>query len=288
MPKNSGLKLNNQPLISDYIVEIFSGRTSGIIHSMFSNSINIKVDGELININSKHDFLSSFGLMTSKATIDEALKFCESGNVVVIKNHEVILFGRAKEVKISLAHAKTVNLEIPKVSAINILQSKVMEKLESLNLSEKIGMENTPRLEQIMCYLSESSLEDMEMNEDLMKYLIGRGKGLTPSGDDFLIGFTMMLMSIEEDRHWTLHLAKMIQNKSTDISLAYYKALLDGHLSSYLKDFLQSIQRLDQPNIDKNILTIIGYGHTSGYDTLLGVYIACQWIKNNIIKRSVN
>jgi len=256
-----------------------------MIHSMFSNSINIKVDGELININSKNDFLSSFGLMTSKATIEEALKYCEPGNVVIIKNHEVLLFGRDKEVEISLVHAKTVNLEIPKVSAINILKSKVMEKLESLNLSEKIGVDNTPRLEKMMRYLSESSLEDMEMNEDVMKYLIGRGRGLTPSGDDFLIGFTMILMSVEEDEHWSLQLEKMIQNKSTDISLAYYKALLDGHLSSYLKDFLQSIQRLDQPSIDKNILTIIGYGHTSGYDTLFGVYIACQWIKNNIIKK---
>lgn len=254
---------------------------------MFSNSINIKVDGQLININSKHDFLSSFGLMTSKATIEEALKYCESGNVVVIKNHEVLLFGRDKEVKISLAHAKTVNLEIPKVSAMNILKTKVLEKLESLKLIEKIGMENSPELEKIMGYLSESALEDVEMNEDLMKHLIGRGKGLTPSGDDFLIGYTMILKSTEEDQHWSSQLGKMIQNKSTDVSLAYYKALLDGHLSSYLKDFLQSLQRLDQPNIEKSILSIIGYGHTSGYDTLFGVYIACQWIKNNVLKEGV-
>jgi hypothetical protein len=268
--------------MSDYIVDVVTSRNTGIVHSMFANSINIKIEGKIININARQDFLSSFGLRVSKIKVDEIIKYCELNNVVVIKNHEIWIYGRYKEIIISLLDYKSVNLKIPILSVSNILKSKVIDKLEQLDYLNGLGIENTQTLKEVNQYLKTSSLTDLEANEEAMMYLIGRGQGLTPSGDDLLMGFTMILMSIGVDKPWSLQLEKMVKDKSTDISLAYYKALFDKHISSYLLDLLISINQLDEMGMDKSVLTLVNYGNTSGYDTLFGCYIGCLWAKNNL------
>lgn len=91
--------------------------------------------------------------------------------------------------------------------------------------------------------------------------LLGLGKGLTPSGDDFLIGF--LAANRLARRNVSLNLDF---NRTNYISGEFLRYALNGIFSEDLNEFLTK-------DISK-IKNIISYGHTSGSDTLLGIYYA--------------
>ncbi len=225
-----------------------------------------------MNISSRENFLSSFGMNLSEDLMTQVLENCEVGDLVTIKPHEFRAYGRKKEVLIDLTHMKKICLEMPKGSAEKMVSSKVLDRLAKINYQDKIGFQLTPKTKKIIKFLERSTLNDITANEEAMRHLIGRGIGLTPSGDDFLMGFTMVLMSIDMGKLWTRQLQGAVDNRTTDISIAYYRALLDFTVSSPYMDLLEGIFSSDDMLLDESIERIKGYGHTSGYDSLYGIY----------------
>jgi hypothetical protein len=140
----------------------------------------------------------------------------------------------------------------------------------------------TPKTQKVIRYLSESPLIALNVNEEAILHLIGRGMGLTPSGDDILMGYTMILMSVEKGVSWQKQLQALLEQRTTEISLAYFRALFDYQASNYLIKLLKCIHTLDIEGIDHGISQLKNYGSTSGYDTLFGIYLGCQWVKNNL------
>lgn len=105
--------------------------------------------------------------------------------------------------------------------------------------------------------------------------LLGLGKGLTPSGDDFLCGFITGIHSVSTQPETTDQNTTCLRDalfdeiirrsdNTNDISLALLRASMDGHTSLPLKNFLLS------PSA-KAIDDISRIGHTSGMDALEGL-----------------
>lgn len=236
----------------------------------------------MLNISSKPGFLSSFGINVPESTMNEIQKNVRISDIVTVKRHEIRIYGYQKQNKISLLNSKIEDLTIPRGTAENIIESKIMDRLARIDFSNEIGIQLTPKTQKVIRYLSESPLIALNVNEEAILHLVGRGMGLTPSGDDILMGYTMMLMSVEKGISWQKQLQALLEQKTTEISLAYYGALFDHQASNYLIKLLKSIHTLDVEGIDDGISQLKNYGSTSGYDTLFGIYLGCQWVKNNL------
>ncbi|MDJ0958342.1 MAG: DUF2877 domain-containing protein [Arenicellales bacterium] len=116
--------------------------------------------------------------------------------------------------------------------------------------------------------------------------LLGLGPGLTPSGDDFLVGVMIALHAYgHEDmanemwlnmRPWAVQLGNCI-------SLAHLDAASKGLGFAPIHDFINALQRDDSSKMLAHLDSIDNIGHTSGWDTLAGVLTAVDVIKDKIV-----
>lgn len=117
---------------------------------------------------------------------------------------------------------------------------------------------------------------------------IGKGSGLTPSHDDTLIG--MLFTSFYDFRTQTifseqLHsdgfflseaTRKKLPELTTYVSVAYYRSALNGAFSLPLLHLVNALRSNNLHKIRHSTQKITQLGHTSGLDTLLGIWLAAN------------
>ena len=114
----------------------------------------------------------------------------------------------------------------------------------------------------------------------LLRFLIGRGEGLTPSGDDFLVG---VLLVMENWQHPRLSLLRRaippLLLATTDISREMLGHACQGRYSQHLLALMAT------PAV--NFPAVAGYGHTSGLDMLAGMGAAVSVLYPSYFKLHV-
>ena len=114
-----------------------------------------------------------------------------------------------------------------------------------------------------------------------LAHLIGLGIGLTPSGDDFLTGILAGLILCDQDQSpFALKLKEEVPKHlqdTNDISRAFLSCALKGQFSQTIK-ILQEHPDIDAAGLQENFLKI---GHSSGIDTLCGIYFYLNTLKMN-------
>lgn len=117
--------------------------------------------------------------------------------------------------------------------------------------------------------------------------LIGLGTGLTPSGDDLLVGYLAGLWCTVWDKservQFVSNLGKAVTRlswRTNDISRTYLYHASRGQVSSRLADLAEMICRGE--NSDRLLSTVesaMQVGHTSGMDAVTGLLISlATWI----------
>lgn len=113
-----------------------------------------------------------------------------------------------------------------------------------------------------------STVTNSERSEEMtetLKGLIGYGAGLTPAADDFILG-VLAVCSHKECFPSLASACRANLDRTTTIS-----AEMLYHGSE--KRFSQSIVRLfAEGDTDNAITQLLDYGHSSGHDTLCGIY----------------
>jgi hypothetical protein len=112
--------------------------------------------------------------------------------------------------------------------------------------------------------------------------LIGLGAGLTPSGDDLLVGYLAGLWCTVQDgtkrAQFISSLGETIihlSNKTNDISRTYLYHAARGQVSSRLADLAEAICRGGHPrHLLETAETAMSVGHTSGMDAVSGLMVA--------------
>lgn len=106
--------------------------------------------------------------------------------------------------------------------------------------------------------------------------LIGLGIGLTPSGDDFLVGLLAGLEATDDPMREPL--AAAIAREAPPRTTAFGAALLDhacrGEFSERLHDVLVAMASRNGAALQPAITRANAYGATSGADTLTGLFVA--------------
>ncbi|WP_231566283.1 MULTISPECIES: DUF2877 domain-containing protein [unclassified Serratia (in: enterobacteria)] len=109
--------------------------------------------------------------------------------------------------------------------------------------------------------------------------LMGLGMGLTPSGDDYLVGLCVILLisghPAQKYRETFLAVLKSAQEKTTLLSAITLEAAINQRYRQVIGNLIVKIVRDDSHLILHTINEIKKIGSSSGYDMLHGMADAC-------------
>jgi len=254
-------------------------REMGTIHSKFKTSFNLMFDNKLVNFSTVGMPVTPHGCVLNTEKIDKVLKEGDLEDIVKVENEVFTFYTRGEVFEIDLSQIEEISFRIPAINLTNqqIAQTNIYRTLKDISFEKQIGLKNEGRVReslQIMSHLSEQNNQKIQKAID---YLIGRGNGLTPSGDDILLGYTMIRQAFKTDDYFIRFLEEGINTKSTTaVSMAYYDSLLAGYVSSIFSGLISEVDEEDFHEIKQLTDLITFYGHTSGYDTLFGFYLGLQ------------
>jgi hypothetical protein len=114
-----------------------------------------------------------------------------------------------------------------------------------------------------------------EMLAQAVRNLIGLGYGLTPSGDDFLIGALAMLDALQQTNiHAALGRAVVAAaDRTSPLSASFLRAAAAGHVGENLHRMIAAIMTGEA---DAAVAAATHIGHTSGWDTLAGAVVTAR------------
>lgn len=120
--------------------------------------------------------------------------------------------------------------------------------------------------------------------DEILRYWIGRGKGLTPAGDDILAGMLAVdaTAGIFTDT-FRLQLSELVEKETltTDISREYLKYALKRNFSSAVTGVMNALLQRDADSLIKRTRELLLVGHSSGLDTAFGILIGMLIIRRN-------
>src|SRR5699024_5590833 len=111
--------------------------------------------------------------------------------------------------------------------------------------------------------------EDVETEQHYYRYLIGRGKGLTPSGDDILTG--MLFIHFTDPYITKPHLDKLIQLLYEPSTTLVGETFLKSAQKEVYSSKISELQH--EPSL-ANIERLLKVGSSSGRDTVYGMFVA--------------
>ncbi|MEI8131225.1 MAG: DUF2877 domain-containing protein [Leptolinea sp.] len=114
------------------------------------------------------------------------------------------------------------------------------------------------------------------------KSIIGLGGGLTPSGDDWLTGFMLLLARVGQidliKQQFVINLGKslveMANQKTTTISTNRIEAACSGWAEELFLDLVDHVFAAEKNFRETKIEALMGFGHSSGVDTCMGIFDA--------------
>jgi hypothetical protein len=137
-------------------------------------------------------------------------------------------------------------------------------------------------------FIAENEIESMKSLENMF----GLGVGLTPSGDDFLLGFFCLFLNLNETAFTPGFIDRITEKityscigKTTLISEVYLYYGLKGQFSEVLSSFVKSLFIADSRKVKKHFQNLLDIGSSSGLDMILGCLFA---LKLNLIRTNLN
>ncbi len=101
--------------------------------------------------------------------------------------------------------------------------------------------------------------------------LAGLGTGLTPSGDDFLLGTMLCAWLVHPaPRRYCARVSDAALARTTLLSAAFLRSTADGECSSPWHLLLEALASGSEERIIDAARAVVAYGHTSGADALAG------------------
>lgn len=264
--------------ISSELLDILS-EENYFIHSSFESGLNIKIGNILAFIGNKRDTLVPYGILLKE---DDVEKIMES----IHRDTSTFRWKAVEKKFVSSNITIEVNGSRKYSSKLNTVSTALEEKQISLikdniDLSLFTGFDLT--IDEIITQKAKdiSELQDSFMSknkgdiEKVLKGWIGRGRGLTPSGDDFLQGilFANHIWPILSSEFLETIESLLVREFTTDISKNYFVCALRGLFTQPLIELYKSMQENNPLMVKRNIYEILRFGHTSGTDIIAGMYV---------------
>lgn len=265
------VSLNGHGIKSNFLSHVLLNREMGMIHSIFNNSFNLLFREQLVHIGKEREGVSAFGFTLPEQLVDRIIQAGEVGNRVIWDKGFFTIYTRPQVFEIDTSEFQVADCRVPVVSIIPPL---LLGKILSLPFAENTDVLLSERNRLMAEKFVTTQMDDSAFQRHFIRHFIGRGQGLTPSGDDLLMGILIGVQAFGGSKDWVELLEKQLcAVQTTYVSHAYYEALLEGYTSSHFVHLLQAISRQEWGKWDSLIENISKYGHTSGWDTLFGLYL---------------
>jgi hypothetical protein len=243
------------------------------IHSVFKRVVNIKTQDGLISVVTK-----SIGKSASYTVIDQEIDFLETGikaGDLVKTNEKCLIFN---SLIVDMSNAQVLNDIVSR--DFRWEKSKIdFENLIAFKSSVDRYSANNSAWEKLHC--------DRDFNEriqklkgknpyEAVKYLIGLGPGLTPTGDDVLLGFLSIVNTCDD----FISIREVFNNEilsnlkcTSDISGYFLKMAAENHYHEYVQNVIYSMVHGLPESVSISVKKLLNIGATSGTDIAIGMYL---------------
>ena len=270
------------------------------VHSIFQSALNLRLDGEngLLTLMAARegDLPRGIRLDTPDGFSFEGIQigepaFCRDAILHFESSSLTIQLNGARRWKCDLS-ALRFDVANPAVSAAWTRVWETLNRRQRLTGSEIVaedlfGLVESPphgisrRVREAMRHLLLATRRYEFTHTSAVDALIGLGAGLTPSGDDLLVGYMAGLWctvrdSSERARYISSLGKTIIQllHRTNDISRTYLYHAVRGQVSSRLADLAVAICRgADPGQLDTATETAMSVGHTSGMEAVSGLLV---------------
>ena len=275
------IRLSGQMAASE-LLETFNQWDTYRIHSQFESGCNLVLPSSLCFIGNKNNALVPYGILLNKEDLPVFLAQVSFSGCFRWDGRNKVLYSDFTEISLKDTRIYSSFIE-KKAYPIDWEGLTMFEKLIDWELPTGFG-------ESISSLLMTKEVEELyqaftgsrEEAEKIITKWIGRGMGLTPSGDDFLMGllFIDRIYPILGEPFLSGLKALTGHGYTTDISEHYYHCALAGR-------FHYAVVGLSDTLIQKNSLLIGRYideikmiGSTSGCDMISGMAAGVRFIKS--------
>lgn len=283
----------NVSSVSDYALKLLGDRTKGQVHSVFGTSFNVKLAGNLVHVGPDSCSLSCLGMNIAAGEMPCVVRAIAQGDPVAWDGDRLVIWGSSRAISLAVGAAPVACLGIPRAVGTGVgLDAELYAALEPLGLLDRIGLpwhgeeRSVTALTGLarfssMCLARELGAEVPLREESAQRamraavdYLVGRGLGLTPSGDDVLCGYGCGLWFLYGGRGLAASyfdaVAAAYPGKTTAVSEAYLNAICAGYANADYIGLCSALRAGGVAMLPARLSRVLEVGHTSGADGLLG------------------
>lgn len=270
----------------------------GFVHSTFKKSLNITFEGRLINLSNNYTVNPPFGVQLEDWVVEYLINNLDQDECILWNSESKEIEFIGMNLKIVFNESYYYSQIVPMKINYSKLSDNISDLVEFItqaklqngfdkDVSEFIKfIYDNDHATQDELYtqlkLLENSLLRGNLNKDILNFWIGRGKGLTPSGDDFLVGVLALLSTtgIENNNFEGVkkYLLREGHNRTTQVGFEYLWYAIKGKYSINIINLCKLMMEEDKKELKKAIWNLSLSGHTSGVDTILGMILATKVI----------
>lgn len=243
------------------------------IHSVFKNAVNIKTQGGLISVVTK-----SIGKSAAYIVIDQEIDFLKAeikaGDFVKVNDKCLIFNGFLVDMNSSQVWKGILDCDFQweksEIDSENIMTLKAStDRYAAQNSAwEKLHFDKdfSEKINRLKCIHP----------SEAVKGLIGLGPGLTPSGDDVLLGFLSIVNNCKDFKPVKEAFINEILTSlkyTSDISGHFLKMAAENHYHEYVQNLIYSIVKGRPESVTISVKRLLGIGATSGTDIATGMYL---------------
>lgn len=254
------------------------------IHSVFATAVNLRAGERLITcsrgaISVPHGIemapgdLARLQQLHSRAPA-EVLDWDRRGHAIISRSHALTISSTPQTAVFDPA------LPVSKGTSLSESASRLVGYLARTRVPTGLGDEWPTLIADHRISRAVASLRDMRVDAPVL-YWLGRGPGLTPSGDDMIVGMITTLWfagRIDSSNAALIQgpLEAAARHRTTEISAEYLHCACQGIALGALRDLLVTLDRPDMAGAIDAVGRLRRFGHTSGMDGLLGTVAALR------------
>lgn len=280
--------------IGSFGLEILNSLSEGLIHSVYRKTINIQFGDYLLALQANLSPVSPVSLITELDAASMETLPVSPGLKVKVSPGILSIYGSISVITFNLLKADLFESRLISKSP-QLLRETLKSVLDHCaaggfstifapccvkDQENNLGAElvTTAAKNHLKACSTYMQIADYEKASEELVSLIGLGVGLTPSGDDFLCGVLAgLILTGNSDQRFTSILRERIRanlNNTNDISRTFLQCALSSHFSKPIKDLVFPASAED---IHASFRAV---GHSSGFDSLCGIYYVYTLILN--------
>jgi hypothetical protein len=260
-------------MVSDYALARLASRAEGVVHSVFRSSLNVLLPGILLHIGPASSGLSVLGISLPDEEAERLVCSARVGGLVRLGDGMLSVWRQGGMARISLRSLEVLPCKVARLRGAEV--ARLCGLLQAMGLEGRLGISPTPEFERVAESLS-LGVSAGEESLGCLRWLLGRGRGLTPSGDDVLVGYGIGSLMAGLPNPFLSLTGQLDLDCTTDVSAAYLRAMLDGFANYDYQTLAERLGRDDLEGTREVLERLLRYGATSGADGLFGMRLALE------------